>query len=152
MSRLFLLCRLPTTLLCGGLHVLFFLALPWMHAHLGEGLDVSVLHAHSVTPVTDVVVNPDIHGDDGEAELAIIGEFFHLFHAGVATFSYASSRLVDLQIVPHSSEFVIPANLLYPPVLATRPVAQIGPICPLRPLSSGERARLLGTDLPPPTA
>jgi hypothetical protein len=70
----------------------------------------------------------------------------------VTTFSYAYSRLVDLEIVPHSSEFVIPANLLYPPVLATRPVAQIRPICPLRPLSSGERARLLGTDLPPPTA
>jgi hypothetical protein len=70
----------------------------------------------------------------------------------VATFSYASSRLVDLQIVPHSSEFVIPANLLYPPYSQHAPLLRVGPICPLRPLSSGERARLLGTDLPPPTA
>jgi len=153
-SRVFHLCRVPIVLMCVGLHGLFFLALPWIHAHLEVEHSAAALHAHSTTRATDGLDDAVIHDDDDEvAEFSIATEnFSHSFHSGVRIFPYASSRLVDLQLAPSIANFIIPANLLYPPVLAIRPSTQIVLVCPLRPLSSGERARLVGTDLPPPTS
>ena len=140
--------------MCVGLHVLFFLALPWIHAHLEEEHGASTLHAHYIAPLAGGLGDATIHDDELDVvELSFATEDFSpLFHAELAISPYTSSRPVDSPLASRISDFVISADFLCPSVLASRPVTRIIPFCPLSPFSPGERARLLGTDLPPPTA
>ena len=140
--------------MCVGLHVLFFLALPWIHAHLEEEHGVPTLHAHYVAPLAGGLGDEIIDGAESEmAKLSIaIEDFLSLFHAGMAISPYASSRLVDPPLSSHISDIVISSDFQCPSVLASRPVTRIVPFYPLSSFSSGERARLLGADLSPPIA
>ena len=136
--------RIPVAVISTGLHVIFLLALPWLHAHLEEEHGAHVVHAHDIAPTDGGSGDVTIHEGTELAE----AHFSALFHSGVALSTSATSRLADPPArVLHSAH---PAHLQYPFILDLPSVVYIGPVCPLKPLSSGERARFLGTDLSPP--